>query len=304
MVIDDLDLEQCIGPFMRNRLAGGFAQLRTFHPHLQRLPDLFSLNREYPGDISIQLLLASSAYVALQSLPHDNEARALRDDLAPSVSRLQSLVLAQQPTSFYAIQALEVLTLQAPFAPALPFQLSDPKTVAPARGLVGVARNISEQLGFNTMVNSRVERWGNPDYWLWLGLRIGEAQIALEDERPRKPVLLADSRLSSAAMVNPDSQPLWTSPLSMEDPAELLGKLTICDRLARLDELHDCLGRFHNALENSSNVVNFDGATAIVEELQYYSRRMAAIDQRHDDVLGTLARGKNILLLPPLLTIV
>lgn len=284
MIADDLDLESLIEPAMRTRLAGGFSQLRTLHPHLQRLNDLFSLNRECPNDISIQLLLASSVYVALQSLPNDMDARVLRDDLAPSVVNLQNLVLAQQPTSFHAIQGLELLSLHAPFAPVLPFQLADPRTVAPARGLVGVAKNISEQLNFNALVNSRVERWPNPDYWLWLGLRISEAQAALEDERPRKPALLGESRLSSA-MLNPENEALWTSPFSTEDPAELLGKLTVCDRLARLDELHDCIGRLRSVLENSATIVNFNGAAAVVEELQYYAHRMSEVDQRHDDVL-------------------
>jgi hypothetical protein len=295
ILADDLDFARLIPSGMRGRLATAFTQLRTLHPHLQPLSDLFSLHREMPDDIAVQLLLAASVYVSLQALPWDSDARNVQDDLAPFVAHLTNLVLAQHPTSFHAIQALEVLALHAPLTPALPFQLADTRTVAPARGLISAARNISEQLNFNAFVNSRVERWPNPDYWLWLGLRVVESQAALEDERARKPALLAESRLSSAAMINPDSEALWLSPLSRDDPAELLGKLTICDRLARLDELHDCLGRLRGALDNAANIVNFKAATAVVDELQYYAYRMAAVDARHDDVLAMLA-------LPPALT--
>lgn len=298
VVVDDGDLERLIEPVMRTRLAAGFAQLRTIHPHLQNLNELLGMYRESPADTPIQLLLTSTVYIAAQSLGSDSDGRRLRDELAPVISHLLQLVLAHQTSSFHAIQALEVLSLHVPFAPALPLQLTDPRTLAPARGLIGAACNISDMLNFNALVNSPIEHWPNPDYWLWLGVRIGEAQMALEDERPRKPALLSEARASAMELIAPDKEGLWTSVSFAEDSAELLGKLTVCDRLARLDELHDSLGRLRVVVDTASNVPNYNAVQGILDEVDHFGHRIAAVDKRHDDVLGEYSHFKSLFCTP------
>jgi hypothetical protein len=286
VIVDDVDLDQLVDARLRTRLSPGYAQLRTFHPHLQPLADLFSILRETPGDLCVQLLLATAVFVASLSLGPDPEAQRLRDELAPTIQNLQHNVLAHQPSSFHAIQALELLALHAPLSPALPLQLTDPTALGPARGVIGVALNIANSLNFNAMVNGPLERWPNPDFWLWLGLRAGEAQMAFEDERPRKPALLGEARALTWALTSPENDQQWVSAASMDDPAELLGKLAVSDRLARLEELHDSYGRLRGILDTATTTVNFAGQQAIQEEIDFYNARLAEIDRRHDNILG------------------
>lgn len=289
LIIDDVDLEQAVDLNLRTRLAPGYAQLRTYHPHLQPLPDLFSILREGPNDQCVRLLLASSLYVASQSLGVDPEAQRLREALAPAIQNLQHNVLAHQPSSFHAIQAFELLAMHAPFSPVLPFQIADPTSLGPARGVVGVALSIANTLNFNALVNGPLERWPNPDFWLWLGLRAAEAQMAFEEERPRKPPLLGEARALTWALTLPENDQQWLSAASIDNPAELLGKLAISDRLARLDELHDTYSRIRGVLETVTNVANFAATQAITEELEFYDSRLLEIDGRHDKVICTFS---------------
>lgn len=285
VVVDDLDLDTTVDHTLRNRLAPGYAQLRTFHPHLQPLDELFSMSRN-SVDPSVILLAASALYVTSQSLPDDTDAKRMRVALGPSIGHLQHHILVQQPFSFHAIQALEILSLHAPFAPVLPFQLTDPRTLAPARGLSGIATNISVSLNFQSLVNCGIDRWTNPDFWLWLGMCAGAAQMSLEDERPRKLAILTDARSASASFVAPESDGLWSSAATSDDPAELLGKLAVCDRLARLEELHDGIGRLRGTLETTAAVPNFNAVQTILDEFEYFTRRMTAIDKRYEEILG------------------
>ncbi|GMK57496.1 hypothetical protein CspeluHIS016_0403300 [Cutaneotrichosporon spelunceum] len=289
VIVDDVDLDQLVGVGLRARIGTGYSQLRTFHPHLQPLADLFSILRETPRDPCVQLLLATALFVASLSLGPDPEAQRLRDELAPTIENLQHNVLAHQPSSFHAIQALELLGLHAPLSPALPLQLTDPTALGAARGVIGVALNIANSLNFDAMVNGPLERWPNPDFWLWLGLHAGEAQMAFEDERPRKPQKLGEARALTWALTSPENDQQWVSAASIDDPAELLGKLVVSDRLARLEELHDSYNRLRGILDNVTTTVNFGAQQAIQEEVDFYNSRLAEVDRRHDNILGMLS---------------
>ncbi|BEJ17541.1 hypothetical protein CspHIS471_0609420 [Cutaneotrichosporon sp. HIS471] len=294
VIVDDVDLDQLVDARLRALIGPGYAQLRTFHPHLQPLADLFSVLRETPGDRCVQLLLATAIFVASLSLGPDPEAQRLRDELAPTIENLQHNILAHQPSSFHAIQVLELLGLHAPLSPALPLKLTDPTALGPARGVIGVAINIANNLNFDAMVNGPLERWPNPDFWLWLGLRAGEAQIAFEDERPRKPPKLGEARALTWALTSPENDQQWVSAASMDDPAELLGKLVVSDRLARLEELHDSYSRLRGILDTVTNTVNYSGQQAIQEEVEFYNSRLAEIDRRHDNILGMLSMPNSL----------
>lgn len=296
--VHDVDLEQVVDPSLQARLAPGYAQLRTYHPHLQPLSDLLSILRRSPDDDScVQLLLASAVFVASQSLGSDPEAQRLREVLAPTIQALQHSVLAHQPRSFHAIQALELLALHAPFSPVLPFQLADPASLGPARGLVGCALNIASNLNLNAMVNGPLEKWPNPDFWLWLGLRAAEAQMALEDERPRKPNHLGEARALTWALTSPENDQQWLSAASIDDHAELLGKLAVSDRLARLEEMHDTFFRLRGIMDTVTNVANYGCQQAVAEEIEYYHSRLVEVDGRHDKIIGMLTSMRNVIAL-------
>lgn len=278
-----------VGAEMRRRLACAFDQVRTLHPHLQRLDDLFSMTEEREFDAALELLLATTLYVTIQSLPNTAETNSLREELVPHILKHEHFVLAKQTPCFYAIQALEVLTFHAPFSPALPYTPTDLRLLGPSRGLLGAALNISASVNFDNLVNSsRLERRDNPDFWLWLGIRATEAQMALEDVAPRKPALLAEARAGCDPLMLPENEQVWNSAGGIDDPSELLGKLTLCDRLARLDELHNTITRVRQILEIVTEIPNFPAAAAIENEIRSYRKLRAAIAQRHDRVIRTI----------------
>lgn len=82
---------------------------------------------------------------------------------------------------------------------------------------------------------------------------------------------------------------LWDQGAGLDDPSELLGKLTVCDRLARLDELHGLMLRLRQLVEASAELPNVPGDTAADVELKAFQRTMAFLDKRHCVVYGELS---------------
>lgn len=281
----DIRFAEIVSPAARRKLAPRIDLLRTYHPHLQDVDHLFDLLARHPDDISMQFLLSVAVFLGAQSLPEDAEMRRIRDQLGDVVTALLLQILAHRPESFYAIQALEIFSLYAPFAPALPFMLTDPRTLAQARGLVEASRQISEALNFQSLVlQCRFEPWGNPDFWLWAGVRVADAQAALEAARPRKPADLVSARAGIDPVWKNDS--LWAAAAVGDSPVENLGKLAVCDRLYRVDDLHNSLQRLYSILDAVVRDPSHSPVPLILHEVEAFYAKMAQQDQRHDQILG------------------
>jgi hypothetical protein len=261
-----------------------YKQLRVFHPHLQPLPDLFKIHAA-SSDTSLTLLLATTIYLASWSLPSDS-AGGVRTKLAPLISHLQHRVLVHRPTSFYALQALEVLSLHAPFG-VLPYEYTDLGSLAPARGQVTIATSILDRLDIEVSCSSvsLSSQWENPETWLLLGVHTAEARLVLEVKFPRKPRGLGNARGIASIFTAPENSILWRIHEPDEAPA-VLGRLAICDQLARLEELIDALARLRGILEKAAETPGFDATEPVTEEFKAFDRRLEEIDARHDEILG------------------
>lgn len=287
IVSSDIRIDEIVDKAARRKLVPRIDLLRTYHPHLQDLDHLFDLLKRHPDDISMQFLLCVAIFVGAQSLPDDAEMRRIRDQMGDVVTTLLLMMLSHRPESFYAIQALEIFSLYAPFAPALPYLLTDPRTLAQGKGIVEASRQISEALNFSSLVlQCRFEPWGNPDFWLWAGVRVAEAQSVLEAARPRKPADLASARSGVDPVWNNDS--LWAAAAVGDSPVENLGKLSVCDRLYRADDLHNTLQRLYSILDLVVRDPSHSPVPMILLEVEDFNGKMNAQDQRHDQILGIL----------------
>lgn len=287
IVSSDIRIDEIVDKAARVRLAPRIDLLRTYHPHLQDLDHLFDLLKRHPDDISMQFLLCVAVFIGAQSLPQDAEMRRIRDQLGDVVTTLLLLVLSQRPESFYAIQALEIFSLYAPFAPALPYCLTDPRTLAQGKGIVEASRQISDALNFSSLVlQCRFEPWGNPDFWLWAGVRVAEAQSVLEAARPRKPADLAAARKGVDPVWKNDS--LWAAAAVGDNAVENLGKLSVCDRLYRADDLHNSLQRLYSILDVVVTDPSHSPVPMILHEVESFHATMVQQDARHDQILAIL----------------
>lgn len=274
---------------MQYTLAPGFEDVRCLHPHLQRLSGLLKVCDSSHGAPDVELLLAVSLYVASQKL-QPVDGHPIRELVSPYLHKDLYTVLTKQPRSFYAIQALEILALHGPSAPTLPLAPGlDVDLIDPSRGIIGAALNISASVSFDNLVHSGLQRRDNQDFWLWLGVTAVEAQAQLEDEVPRKRPRLEEARGMVAPLMLEGNEHLWDQGAGLDDPSELLGKLTVCDRLARLDELHGLMLRLRQLVEASAELPNVPGDTAADVELKAFQRTMAFLDKRHCVVYGELS---------------
>lgn len=245
---------------------------------------MFKIHTTSP-DTSLTLLLATTIYLASWSLPSDS-AGGVRTKLAPLIGHLQHRILVQQPTSYYALQALEALSLHAPFG-VLPYEYTDLSSLAPARGQVTIATSILDRLDIEASCSSvpLSSQWENPETWLLLGVRTAEARLVLEDKLPRKPQGLSHARRIASMFTAPENSMLWRIHDADETPA-VLGRLAICDQLAGLEELIDGLARLYGILEDAAEIPGFDATTPVTEEFRAFDKRLEEIDERHDDILG------------------
>ncbi len=265
------------------------SQLRTFHPYLEPLHFLFEAYLSSPSSSST-LLLSVVLYLASLSLPPDQAATNLRTTLTPYIISLRDTIMLQLPESFLALKALDLLLTHAPLG-ALPLQLINPRLIGVAAGQSLAATHISESLAF-PMLFKQINRghcigaWDSTDVWLYISLRAAEASIALEAEVTKRPAGLSEARDLAEAMMAAENADTWRRGLEVRDPAEALGKLAVCDRLARLGQVHDGIARIRGAMDAAAAEPNLDLVEAVVEELKYHSGRLEAIDSRFDALLG------------------
>lgn len=284
VVTHDFRIDELVDKAARRRLGPRIELLRTYHPHLQDIDHLFDLLKRHPDDTTMQFLLCVAVFLGAQSLPEDQDMCRIRDTLGEVLTTLLMLMLSHRPESFYAIQALEVFSLHAPFAPALPFQLTDPRTLSIGRGIIDASRHISESLNFASLVlECRFEPWGNPDFWLYAGVRVAEAQSVLENVRPRKPQELAAAKKGVDPVWKNDA--LWIAAASGDNPVENLGKLSVCDRLYQADELLDSMMRIYSIQDAVVRDPSHSPIPLILHEVETFAAKMVAQDQRHDHIL-------------------
>jgi hypothetical protein len=213
----------------------------------------------------------------------------------PYITLLRDRVLVQLPSSFSAIQALELFSLHAPLG-VLPLQDCDPRSLGVARGQHVAMSSISISLNFPGLIKTvatpqhPLSPWECSEAWLWFAMCCLEASIVLEDEVIRRPASLQAARELVDGFLDPSASHFWRMGLESKDPAELIGRLCVADRLSRLGEIHDSLERLRHALETAAQEPHFDPVDAIIEDLKYFARRLERLDQLHDAVLGESCR--------------
>ena len=240
--------------------------------------------------LSTSLLVSVVVYLASLALPPDPALWNLRTALLPHITCVRDEIMLQLPGSFHALQALDILAMHAPLG-ALPLQLVNPRSLGVARGQILSINSISESLRFGnlfkTMIFSQVAyAWDLGDAWLYMSLRADEASGTLEDEVTRRPVSLSEVRDVAEAMMANENAGIWMGGLESQDYAGVLGKLAVCDRLARLGQAHDGLSRIREALDAAATEPNLDLVEAVIEELKYYGSRLEAIDSRFEAIVS------------------
>jgi len=280
------------------RLTTRVARLRTFHPYLETLPFLFN-NYTTESSTSTTLLLSLVLYLSTLALPNDESLSSLRTTLTPFITVLRDDILLSLPQSFYAIQALDLLCVHVPLG-FLPAQTANPRMIAVARGQVAAAVHIAHALNFSTMIRSmihvsRIEgiqghmSWETADNWLWLAMCINEAAMCLEDIKMKKPDSLAEARGIVDDFWRDDYSDVWSVGLHVLSPPELVGRLAICDRVARLSEVIDSAIRLRQALESAAADPSLDIVEAIVSEMKYITEKLESIDAKHDAIISILS---------------
>ncbi|ODN78552.1 hypothetical protein L202_04168 [Cryptococcus amylolentus CBS 6039] len=291
---DEVELEDLVDDDMRLRLRKGVAQLRTYHPHLDDLDSMMVEYRRNP-EPTIALLIATVVYLASAVLPPDVTVHNLRNALDAYIYQRRDSLLLHHPHTFFALQALELFITHCPFG-VLPLQPTNLQNLGVAKGLTAAARAISAQLCFEQLVQQLLNGPGIAhnfycgDLWLWLSLIASEAAAMLEESNPHKPKQLAEARSITDSFLGMTDlgSCLWRDGIGKEDMSVLVGKLALCDKVARLEEVLDGMARIKGVLEHSTTDLNVDPVIGILTEFDEYTRRTDAIDQRHDSMMSML----------------
>ncbi|WVW86796.1 hypothetical protein I302_108851 [Kwoniella bestiolae CBS 10118] len=291
---DEVNLMELVDEQMKARLQPGFSQLKTFHPHLKSLEEAYKEYNDSP-DVSTSLFLATVIYLSSLALPPDSDIQHIRTTLTPYITYLRDRVMLQLPRSFIALHALELLVVHAPLG-VLPMELTSLKDLGVARGLLGTAKNLMITLEYHELVDQAIAdtdpifAFDCTDLWLWASLIADQATISFEDLNPVKPHNLAHARRITENFTNYNEQlGLWQEGIAKGDLAVLIGRLSVCDRLARSEEVLDTITNIKRALDISASNPTYDPVRGILNEFQNHERRMEDLDRRHDALIRVLA---------------
>lgn len=270
-------------------LISRFAQLCTYHPYLDPLHVIFDKYSLSPAPED-QLLLSTIVYLCSLVLVPTPAVLQLRSFFRPRITFYRNRVLLTAPASFTTIQVLEILGLHAPLG-VVPLQLVDPRSISVARGTFTLLCSISSQLKFPVFfkgiaANEAENLWNLTDCLLFLSLTALEASIALEDEYPKPPAALAEVRQISMTYLDESREYLWRNGRESIGSAGLLGRLGLFDRICRLGEVSESLGRLRVTLESAAMDTTFNPVDAISDEFAFFATKMEACDSRHDTILG------------------
>nr|ODN95589.1 hypothetical protein L204_04130 [Cryptococcus depauperatus CBS 7855] len=298
---DEIEIDSLVDDTMRSRLEPGVAQLRTYHPHLDDLSTMFDeLHRN--EEPTIALLIATVAYLASAVLPPDQSIRNFRNTLNPYIYQRRDMLLLRHPHTFFALQFLELFITHCPFG-ILPLHPTNLQNLSVAKGLTAAAKNISKQLQFDKLIGQLLAGPGIRhnflcgDLWLWLALIGAEAAAMLEESNPRKPARLTEARRVVEIFFTSTDKgiSLWQESLGTEMMAVLIGKLALCDKIARLEEVLDGMARIRGVLEHSASDPSVDPVAGVLTEFEEYTRRTEQLDKRHDMMMVMLREySKNV----------
>ena len=284
----EVDLERLIDEAMRLKLEPGFTKLRTYHPHLVPLQNMLSATDEAAG-LSRPLLISVSVYLSTLVLA-PSVGQRLREVLTPYVYALRDAVLQQLPQSFTTLQALELLSVHAPFG-VLPLDSTRLSSLVLNRGTIASASSVSAEINAGAMIRSlfrlgNLQTWMATDTWTYLSSCAAEAANKLEDEISRAPTNLADARNLAEVFYDPEDLEIWRKGVGIVDEADFVGRLHVCDKMLRTAEVLDSLSRSRAILENAAKDVNFDATEAIDVEFKYAFSRLEDLDRKHDAIYG------------------
>ena len=264
--------------------------MRTFHPWLDSLPTLFDRYNADPSPSS-DLLLSTVLHLASSSLPFATEAEALRRRLTPRILGLRDEIVVSLPRSLAALQALVLLSIHAPFG-HLAFQSVDLGTLTVARGQGACALSLATAMQIPGMVKHLMSAdvnsgtaFNDPHLWLWSDLSVSQAALAFEDEISEKPTCLSSVQEIADTFLSLDRIQLWRQAIEHNPVSIVVGRLAICDRIARLSAVHDSFGRLRQSLLASATEFGFDMVEATDVELNHLKRVLTEIDYKHDSIL-------------------
>lgn len=250
------------------------------------MSSLFS-HRPDDADLSRPLLLCLVVYLSTLAIPATSGQR-LRDALTPYIYALRDSVLQQLPYSFVTLQALEIMSVHAPYG-VLPLDTTSLSSLALARGTVQAAAAVSVELNASLMIRTmsrvgHVHTWLATDTWTWLSTCAAEAAFRVEDETPRVPASLAEARAIAELFYDREDLDVWRKGVGMLDEAEFLGRLYMCDRLLHLAELLDSVMRSRGVVETASKDPDFDATAAMDAEFRYAMSRLEDLDKKFQAV--------------------
>ncbi|OWZ43840.1 hypothetical protein C356_03405 [Cryptococcus neoformans c45] len=298
---DEIEVDVMIDEAMTARLAPGVSQLMTYHPHLDDLPTMFNEYRRNP-EPTIALLIATVAYLASSVLPPDSTIIHLRNELTPFIYQRRDFLLLHHPHTFFALQVLELFITHCPFG-ILPIQPANLQTLGVAKGVTAAAKDISSQLNFDKLIHQILAGPGLRhsfhcgDTWLWLALNAAEAAAMLEESNPQKPIQLAEARriTESFFKFTDEGACLWQERLGRAEITVLVGRLALCDKIARLEEVLDGMARIRGVLEHSASDPTVDPVRRILAEFEEYTKKTDEIDRRHEAMISMMqGYSKNI----------
>lgn len=113
-----------------------------------------------------------------------------------------------------------------------------------------------------------------------------QASATLEDEVTKAPSTMADVRQFTAEWMQERNHHLWHTALEQYDVAEVVGRLSVCDRLNRIAEVIDSLERYRNIMDAIAADPNFDVIDAILGEFTAFATHAERCDRQHDAILG------------------
>ncbi|WWC73543.1 uncharacterized protein I206_107515 [Kwoniella pini CBS 10737] len=291
---DEVDLNDLVDEKLKSRLQPGFQQLKTYHPHLETLDDLYKRYAAAP-DAPTKLLLSLVIYLTTLSLPADEPIHQIRVLLTSYISHLRDRALLHQTRSFICLQAFELLAVHAPLG-VLPLEPTSLKDLGVARGISVASRHLMGILEFDKLIDQVMSGPGFvfafqcADFWLWASLIADQTALAFEDLKPTRPSDLSQAKSITDDFLNyNDRSRLWLDGINNGDIAILVGRLSICDRLARSEAVLDTMSRLRSSLDMSVGNTTFDPVNEILNEFENFERGMEVIDARHDAVMGVLS---------------
>lgn len=112
----------------------------------------------------------------------------------------------------------------------------------------------------------------------------------LEESNPQKPIQLAEARriTESFFKFTDEGACLWQERLGRAEITVLVGRLALCDKIARLEEVLDGMARIRGVLEHSASDPTVDPVRGILAEFEEYTKKTDEIDRRHEAMICKL----------------